>query len=96
MPTVRLKPKARTDLDNIWQYSRDQWSENQADAYYLSILEALNAVLMGAASGAPVNVTAGYRKHLVGSHVIYYRSIPTGIEVVRVLHQSMDAKRHLT
>lgn len=96
MADVRLRPRARTDLDDIWHYTRHKWSDEQADAYYLAILAALTALQSGASVGAPVHARAGYRRHLVGSHAIYYRPVSTGIEVVRVLHQSMDAKRHLT
>ena len=36
----------------------------------------------------------GYRRRAVGSHVIFYR-MDEGVEIVRVLHQSMDAKSRL-
>lgn len=39
-------------------------------------------------------IRAGYRKHVVGRHVVFYRVIDTGIEVVRILHQNMDFERY--
>ncbi len=41
------------------------------------------------------DVRPGYRKHAVGSHVLYYRLISGEIiDVVRILHQRMDVPRH--
>lgn len=41
------------------------------------------------------DLRAGYRRYGVGSHAIFYRLAPDRIEVVRILHQRMDAGRHL-
>jgi toxin ParE1/3/4 len=42
------------------------------------------------------DVRPGYRKDAVGSHTLYYRiGSDDVIDVVRVLHQRMDADRHL-
>ena len=40
-------------------------------------------------------ICEGYRKFRVGRHVIFYRVIDRGIDVVRVLHQRMDFESHL-
>jgi toxin ParE1/3/4 len=37
----------------------------------------------------------GLRRFSYGSHIIFYLTIPKGILVVRVLHQSMDFEQHL-
>ncbi|MNL66245.1 Toxin ParE1 [compost metagenome] len=95
MPELRLKPRARRDLNDIWLYSRERWSEEQADRYYAALSDALKSLLVDANRGSPLDVRRGYRKLASGSHFIYYRAIPAGVEVVRILHQAMDAKRHL-
>ena len=33
-----LTNKANEDLDEIWEYTFDEWSEMQADKYYFEIL----------------------------------------------------------
>jgi len=38
----------------------------------------------------------GYYSYIVGSHCIYYRIKPNHIEVIDVLHQSMEPERHLS
>jgi toxin ParE1/3/4 len=40
-------------------------------------------------------IRLGYRKYHEGRHLIFYVLIPEGIKVVRILHDSMDAERHL-
>lgn len=40
MAKFHLSNKAVDDLDNIWQYTLETWSENQADAYYHDLLAA--------------------------------------------------------
>jgi len=40
-------------------------------------------------------IRAGYRKIPSGSHVLFYRLIDNGIDVVRILHERMDYERHI-
>ena len=41
------------------------------------------------------DIRSGYRKTACGSHMIYFRQDGDDIEVIRILHQSMDVGRHL-
>ena len=36
-----------------------------------------------------------YRKYGAGSHVLFYRSVKAGIDIVRILHGRMDFEQHL-
>jgi toxin ParE1/3/4 len=40
-------------------------------------------------------IRPGYRKYPAGSHVLFYRLLPDGIDIVRILHRRMDFERHL-
>ena len=40
-------------------------------------------------------IRKGYRKRSVGRHVIFYRTVNGGVDVVRILHEQMDVDRHL-
>jgi toxin ParE1/3/4 len=40
-------------------------------------------------------IRPGYRKYHEGRHLIFYVLIPEGIKIARILHDSMDAERHL-
>lgn len=39
MAKYRLTNKAVKDLSDIWNYTVEKWSENQADKYYDKLLE---------------------------------------------------------
>ena len=41
------------------------------------------------------DVRTGYRKYPAGSHLLFYRLTPDGIDIVRILLQRMDFERHL-
>ena len=40
-------------------------------------------------------IRKGYRKHHVGRHLIFYRQTTSHIEIIRILHESMDVDSHL-
>lgn len=92
----RLLPRARRDLDGIWKYTAREWSVTQADRYFDALLEALDRIASGQATTRPLDRAAPHIRNLaIESHVIYFRTGPRGIEVVRILHEMMDASRHL-
>ena len=83
------------DLEDIWLYTLDTWSRDQADRYYYSILDAVEQLAAGNLVGRDEPVREGYFKHPVGRHFIYYLKGHEEIIIMRVLHQMMDAKRHI-
>lgn len=95
MAQIHISQAARRDLDLIWLRSVDQWSRVQVDRYTSQLLERLKDVLANPYIGRPVAIRPSWRKVFSGSHSIYYRLVDDGIEVVRVLHQSMDPHKHL-
>jgi toxin ParE1/3/4 len=91
----RLSPMAEADLQDIWLYTFKNWSEEQADSYHTGIIAAFAGLASGRKKGRGVDIREGYLKYAVGSHVVFYRMTSAGIDVIRVLRQSMDVKRHL-
>lgn len=92
-----LSPAARTDLEEIWDYTCDRWGVDQAEKYVREIQRAIERVVDNPGIGwACDEVRPGYRKHAVGTHTLYYRIASVDmIDVVRILHQRMDIDRHL-
>jgi toxin ParE1/3/4 len=92
-----LSPGARSDLSEIWDYSAEQWGIAQADRYIRLLTAACEALATGRIKGRSAEmIRAGYFRHSVGSHMLFYRMRRRGgIEVVRILHQRMDIERHL-
>jgi toxin ParE1/3/4 len=86
-----LSPAAERDLDDIWDYTVARWGEAQAERYILSI----ETTVVGLADGTYPSLSAGgvrdgYRKALVGMHVVFFRESVALIDVIRILHQQMD------
>jgi len=91
-----LSPRAQSDLDEIWDYSAANWGDDQAESYARQIQAAIELVANDPRRGRPCDdIRPGYSKFAVGSHVLFYRRIETGVDVVRILHQRMDFDRHL-
>jgi toxin ParE1/3/4 len=96
MAEILLRPQAITDLDSIWNYTVDTWSEEQAERYIRMLHHGFESIACEPTRGCSCDeIREGYRKHRVGHHVIFYRSIEGGVDVVRILHESMDFGRHL-
>lgn len=91
-----LSPAAQLDVDEIWDYTAEHWSVDQADRYTRDIRDACRELAAGSRISRAVDIREGYRKSAVGSHVLFYKTDDTGrIVVMRILHQRMDAGRHL-
>jgi toxin ParE1/3/4 len=41
------------------------------------------------------HIRKGYRRRSIGRHMVYFRITTYGIAVIRILHERMDAPRHL-
>ena len=96
MKRFTLSPRAQADIEEIWNYTVKQWNANQAEVYLRKIKAAIEAIADGPRLGQPCDeVRAGYRKYPAGSHLLFYRMTPDGIDIVRILHQRMDFERHL-
>lgn len=96
MIALRFAPRARSDIDRIWTHTVQSWSEAQAEAYLLAIDQAIDLLRENPRLGRRTDdIANGLLKYPVASHVIYYRVTPGALNIVRVLHKSMDAERHL-
>jgi len=71
---VRFSPKARRDLDAIWDYSLSQWGAERAEAYIRSIHSTMNLIdQFPAIVRNASDIRPGLLKYSVGSHVVYLR-----------------------
>lgn len=96
MAEYRLTPAAEHDLETIWTYTLRQWGVEQANRY-TDILTEIFAELAQSPKTAPAcdHIRPGYRRRSVERHMIYFRITSYGIAIVRILHDRMDALRHL-
>lgn len=91
-----VSPRARADLDEIWDYTAERWGVDRAETYVRLLQRAIETVADDPRRGRPCgDVRAGYRKYPAGSHRLFFRKADAGIDIVRILHGRMDFERHL-
>ena len=96
LPYVVSK-KAVYDLEEIWFYTVEKWSVEQADRYYQLIFEEINYICRHINTGKSMeHVRKGYRASKVKSHLIFYRVERDRVEIIRVLHERMDIENRLS
>ena len=91
-----LKKLALKDINNIWPYTAEQWSNNQANKYYKLILNEIDSICKNPEIGRSIQeVKNHHRVKLVKSHLIVYKVQAETIYVDRILHQQMDIENQL-
>ncbi len=97
MTKYHLTNKAVQDLSEIWDYTYEVWSENQADKYYFELLEDCKELSENQILGKNyIEIEKDFFGYLSGQHVIFYRILnEKEIEIIRFLHASMDLKNRI-
>lgn len=91
-----LSPAAQNSLRQIKAYSEQQFGLQQTQLYLKNLQLAFRALADNPVRGISRDeLFSGCYSHFVGSHTIYYRIQPELIEVIDVLHQSMEPQKHL-
>ena len=92
-----LTQKAITDLTEIWNYTINTWSENQADKYYDEILNFCQKLANNPEFGRNYSqLIPDLKGAKINRHIIFYREMTQNtIEIERVLHEQMDLKSRL-
>jgi len=91
-----LSREAEADLDDIFRYSIETLGLKRAERYYLALEECLQRVAETPALGrAVVGRSRTFLQYNCLRHGIFYVIADNGVLVVRVLHLTMDLKRHL-
>ncbi len=98
MVNISFRQKAIEDLNNIWNYTYENWSEHQADRYYSTIKLDCLEIGKNPKLGKIYN---GISRSLLGlkpgKHIIFYHLISEKeIEIIRILHERMDLINRLT
>jgi len=94
----KISVKASEDIENIWLYTFEHWSLEQADRYVNLIFDEIEYLADHPNSGKDFNyIRKNYRCSRVKSHIIFYRLIDKqrDIEIIRILHQRMDMENRL-
>ena len=95
MKALHFSPAAECDIDEIWNYSADNWDADQADRYTDAIRDTCLALAAGRKRGRAADIRPGYLKLAVGSHMIYFKENGDRMEIIRILHGKQDVERRL-
>ena len=96
MAAYSLSAKAAADIDAIYEYTILSFGLAQARAYVMGLHERLGVLAENPSHGRNADdIATSLRRFAYGSHIVFYVAKTKGIRIVRVLHQSMDVKRHL-
>jgi toxin ParE1/3/4 len=78
-----LSSRAKSDLDDIWNYTESHWGFDQAERYIRELSRHVDIIAAHPTSGKPCpEVRAGYYKYRAGSHFLFYRMTSDGVDVV--------------
>ena len=97
MKKYRISTQAINDLNDIWLFTFRKWSKAQADRYYQQIIDEIEFVAKNFYAGKSLeHARHNYRYSPVKSHLVFYRKAEGEVvEIVRILHQRMDVKKHI-
>ena len=97
MPKFELTNKAVEDLEDIWNYTYENWSEHQADIYYQLLIESFKEIARTPGIGKNYQEIAENLKGFkVGRHIVFFHEKEgRKIEIIRILHERMDIKNRI-
>lgn len=97
MAEYKLTQKATKDLGEIWNYTVDTWSENQADKYFHMLMDTCQEIADGNVKGKQYEgIYPGLLGIKSGKHIIFYRQMDKDrVEIARILHERMDLKKRI-
>ncbi|MCA6362087.1 MAG: type II toxin-antitoxin system RelE/ParE family toxin [Bacteroidetes bacterium] len=97
MGKLKFSRKALTDLEDIWDYTVEKWSEKQAEKYYRFLLDACKEIAANPKAGRSyTQISPNLFGVNPGRHIVFYQLDEQGDTVVlRILHQQMDLKQRM-
>lgn len=96
MAKYLLSPQTQHSLVQISDYTLNNFGRQQQKNYLKMLRERMRAVAKRPEKGRDrCDIKAGYYSIQAEKHHIYYRIRDTHIEIIDVLHQSMEPKLHI-
>ncbi|MEX2485646.1 MAG: type II toxin-antitoxin system RelE/ParE family toxin [Brumimicrobium sp.] len=97
MAKFKFTNSAVKDLSDIWNYTVETWSENQADKYYKILLKACSAIAKKPELGKVYEeIYPELKGEKASKHIIFYRVMEDqSIEITRILHERIGLKNKL-
>lgn len=93
---VKVTVAARKSLKSIEKYTAENWGATQKRKYLKALYDRFNYLAKHPKRGKPARYIAkGLHSYTEGSHIIYYRTKKSHIEIIDILHERMEPRRHL-
>ena len=90
-----LSEIADKDLEDIFDYTFDEFGFNQAEKYLLEIEEIFQNLIINPQIGKKRDeIKQGLYSFPKDNHIIFYRILDNHIRIVRVLHGSRDISKY--
>lgn len=91
-----LSPRAEKSLIQISEYTVQNFGQVQKNEYLRMLREEMRKAAVSPSTGQARNeIKEGYFSVRAGKHHIYYRLGDGEIQIIDVLHQSMEPNLHL-
>ena len=91
-----LSTQAQQSLIQISQYTLENFGQRQKKSYLKMLRDRMRAAAKKPGTGRERSeIKVGYYSVQAEKHNIYYRIRDTHIEIIDVLHQSMEPKIHI-
>jgi toxin ParE1/3/4 len=95
-PSFHVHEKAERDLEQIFDYSVEQFGFVRAEEYIYKIEQVFRALAESPQLGRRFDPDVKrYLQYPVESHCVFYAVTVDGVDIFRVLHQSMLPTLHL-
>ncbi|MEN3931745.1 type II toxin-antitoxin system RelE/ParE family toxin [Microvirga sp. W0021] len=87
----RLTPAAYDDLDDIWRYTAETWSLEQADKYIDELSDVFETIAsLPSLARERMEFNPPVRIHVHQSHLVIYRISDNFVDILRLLGGRQD------
>lgn len=95
-PVFCVHEEADSDLEDIFDYSVEQFGFARAEQYMVNIEQTFKELAANPKLGRRFDPDINhYLQYPVGSHCIFYAPTDNGVEIFRILHKNMLPILHL-
>ena len=96
MHSIVQSSQAEQDLTDIWIYTAEEWNLAQADMYLDELVSGIERLSTHPELGhSREDIRTGFRSLNVSQHIVFYRITNEEVQIIRVLHKSVDVQRYL-
>lgn len=92
----RISEAAYRDLDEIWLYTFQEWSEHQANKYFESIIQEIEFQSEHPDKAKQMlKVSSEFFYFRALSHYVFFQKRDDKIDIIRIIHKRMNFSEHM-